>query len=220
MLHLRMLSLFLFLLTFSDQVLNSVNLLFKEEIAAFEACTMIMKNYIYGDSKTPFTCFLKTLVEKRISHLKKYSWLAWLYLSIYFVYIGLTFYEATDLEDFWEKLKSHPKDLELLLSGDKTLQKVRQKQLRMTEEGNKKRPFEKVLRTIVCWCCLESDTSLLRCGGCLKARYCGQKCQEEDWYRHGTWCRKRGWRWKEKKMEKRRRNKKNADITEASCEVD
>ena len=42
-----------------------------------------------------------------------------------------------------------------------------------------------------CWNChaFESEElELLKCGGCKKARYCDQECQEQDWDRHQEHC--------------------------------
>jgi len=38
----------------------------------------------------------------------------------------------------------------------------------------------------VCWMCSRSAKSL--CTGCRKARYCGEKCQGEDWEMHKEYC--------------------------------
>ena len=53
-----------------------------------------------------------------------------------------------------------------------------------------------------CWNChaLESEeVRLLKCGGCKKARYCDQACQEQDWDRHQEHCQH---------LQERKRNKK------------
>ena len=211
-LHLRMILLFLLYYTFFDQVFNSALYFFREEIDAIGDWTKVFMNYITEDTLTSFKSFLKILMENRM---KKYSWLGWYYLGLYIIYVAVTYYQSKDLDEFCEKMMKHTKHvLQFLLYGEQTLPKVRQNQLGEAEEGNKKISDKKVVRTAVCWCCLESDTPLLRCGGCMKARYCGQRCQEEDWGRHGAWCRRR-----ERKVEKRRK-KKSRTITETNCEVD
>ena len=50
----------------------------------------------------------------------------------------------------------------------------------------------------ICWHCAVKDTEveLSKCKGCLKARYCSEKCQADDWERHQSYCIK--------KQEKRR----------------
>ena len=50
----------------------------------------------------------------------------------------------------------------------------------------------------ICWYCAVKDTEveLSKCKGCLKARYCSEKCQADDWERHQSYCIK--------KQEKRR----------------
>ena len=42
-------------------------------------------------------------------------------------------------------------------------------------------------RQKICWNCHSSEL-LLKCSGCMRARYCDQECQEEDWGRHRDWC--------------------------------
>ena len=213
MLKLNILQLFIFILVF-DKVLNSLNFFYKREIDAIGDFAIVIRNYISGDNETPLTTFLKTLMQDRIDHFKKYSWVGWFYVAYYvlsIIYVGVTFYKSKDLEDFCEKMKSQTKDIEALLGEDNTLQKMMNRQLGV----NKKISYKKV----VCWCCLEPGIPLLRCGGCMKARYCGHKCQREDWCRHGDWCRERGGRWRERKMEKRRK-KKIGGRTDTSCEVD
>jgi len=57
---------------------------------------------------------------------------------------------------------------------------------------NKKESMEE--KIVICWKCLtgpDLETRLYLCKGCKKARYCGDKCHEEDWDRHGNWCRMR-----------------------------
>ena len=216
--HLRILSLFLLLLAFSDQIFSGINVLifvFKEEYGVMGDYAIAFMSYISGENKTPFIKLFNALIENRINHFKKYSWIGWIYVGLYVLYVGLTYYESKDLDDFCEKMKNQTKDLEFLLSGNKTLPKLRQKQIDVTKERNKKISDKKV----VYWCCLKSGIPLLKCGGCMKARYCGQKCQEKDWCRHGDWCGKRGGRWRERKMEKRRK-KKAGGRTGTSCEVD
>ena len=55
----------------------------------------------------------------------------------------------------------------------------------------------------ICWTCGITASSLLKCSGCRKARYCGESCQREDWGRHKDWCGKR-----KEVREKRRRIEK------------
>jgi hypothetical protein len=43
----------------------------------------------------------------------------------------------------------------------------------------------------ICWKCGITASSLLKCSGCRKARYCGESCQREDWGKHKDWCGKR-----------------------------
>ena len=43
----------------------------------------------------------------------------------------------------------------------------------------------------ICWNCHateEDGVKLLKCQQCKKARYCGRKCQEDDWNRHSRSC--------------------------------
>ena len=57
-----------------------------------------------------------------------------------------------------------------------------------TPEGLKEK------KAVICWKCLAGPDLVYRlylCGWCMKARYCGYKCQEEDWDRHGDWCEMR-----------------------------
>ena len=42
----------------------------------------------------------------------------------------------------------------------------------------------------ICWNC-HARENLLKCSGCKRARYCGQRCQEADWERHGGYCEAR-----------------------------
>ena len=39
-------------------------------------------------------------------------------------------------------------------------------------------------RRRICWNCHAQGT-LLKCSGCMRAWYCGQRCKEADWDRHG-----------------------------------
>jgi len=68
----------------------------------------------------------------------------------------------------------------------------------------------------VCWNCLKSadSVSLYKCSGCRKARYCKEKCQEDDWDRHGEYCQL-----KTKKRELKLQ-KKNISRIENASEVD
>ena len=45
-------------------------------------------------------------------------------------------------------------------------------------------------RRRICWNC-HAQENLLKCSGCMKAWYCGQRCQEADWARHGGYCEAR-----------------------------
>ena len=45
-------------------------------------------------------------------------------------------------------------------------------------------------RRRICWICHAQGT-LLKCSGCMRARYCDQRCQEADWARHGGYCEAR-----------------------------
>ena len=42
----------------------------------------------------------------------------------------------------------------------------------------------------LCWNC-HTREKLLKCSGCMRAWYCGQRCQEADWDRHGGYCEAR-----------------------------
>ena len=57
----------------------------------------------------------------------------------------------------------------------------------------------------VCWNCLKSTDSvpLYKCGGCRKARYCQEKCQKQDWGRHGEYCQLKT---KKRELKLQRRN--------------
>ena len=46
-------------------------------------------------------------------------------------------------------------------------------------------------RRRICWMCHAQGTLLLKCSGCMRARYCDQRCQEADWARHGGYCEAR-----------------------------
>ena len=212
MLKLNTLQLLIFILV-CDNIINSFDFFYKREINAIGDFAIVIMNYISGrHNKTPLIIFVKTLMQDRI-HFKKYSWGCWFNVAclLSIIYVGVTFYKSVDLDDFCEKMKSQTKDLEFLLGEDNTLQKMMQRQLGVNKKISNKK--------VVCWCCLELGIPLLRCGGCMKARYCGHKCQREDWCRHGDWCRERGGRWRERKMEKRRK-KKMGGRTDTSCEVD
>ena len=44
-----------------------------------------------------------------------------------------------------------------------------------------------------CWNCHKEESielKLSKCGGCKKAKYCGQVCQKQDWDRHRDQCQK------------------------------
>ena len=45
-------------------------------------------------------------------------------------------------------------------------------------------------RRRICWNCHAQGT-LLKCSGCMRAWYCGQRCKEADWDRHGGYCEAR-----------------------------
>ena len=45
-------------------------------------------------------------------------------------------------------------------------------------------------RRRICWMC-HAQGRLLKCSGCMRARYCDQRCQEADWARHGGYCEAR-----------------------------
>ena len=58
--------------------------------------------------------------------------------------------------------------------------------LKLTEERKKEDPEKK------CFKCgagkREDGRKLLKCRGCLMARYCDETCQAEDWARHRGYC--------------------------------
>ena len=58
--------------------------------------------------------------------------------------------------------------------------------LKLTERTEKEDPAKK------CFKCnaskREDGSKLLKCRGCLVARYCGETCQSEDWSRHRGYC--------------------------------
>ena len=58
--------------------------------------------------------------------------------------------------------------------------------LKLTERTEKEEPDKK------CFKCAaskrEDGGKLLKCRGCLLARYCGEPCQSEDWTRHRGYC--------------------------------
>ena len=65
----------------------------------------------------------------------------------------------------------------------------------------------------ICWSCNVENVSLLKCRGCMKARYCGDKCQEDDWPRHGDWCEiKRSKREKQRKTMKEEPNIEMSEV--------
>jgi len=67
----------------------------------------------------------------------------------------------------------------------------------------------------VCWNCLKTAENvpvLYKCGGCRKARYCQDKCQEEDWDRHELYCR---YKTKKRELKLQKRN-----ISPNASEVD
>eukprot|EP00092_Neocalanus_flemingeri_P004222 GFUD01004542.1.p1 GENE.GFUD01004542.1~~GFUD01004542.1.p1 ORF type:complete len:360 (-),score=88.50 GFUD01004542.1:151-1080(-) len=55
-------------------------------------------------------------------------------------------------------------------------------------------------KTRICWTCHLLGSSLLKCSGCKRARYCGETCYREDWERHKEWC----WRKREQRENKKR----------------
>ena len=60
----------------------------------------------------------------------------------------------------------------------------------------------KTMEKIICWSCHAREgkgVKLIKCSGCKKAMYCGQRCKDADWERHGGYC--------EAKQEKRRRRR-------------
>ena len=60
----------------------------------------------------------------------------------------------------------------------------------------------KTMEKVICWSCHIRDgkgVKLTKCSGCKKAMYCGQRCKDADWERHGGYC--------EAKQEKRRRRR-------------
>jgi len=83
---------------------------------------------------------------------------------------------------------------------------IKEEKIEPTNESYKK----------VCWNCLKPADSvpLYRCVGCRKARYCEEKCQEEDWDRHGKYCQ-----FKTKKRELKIQ-KRNVSFNENASEVD
>merc|ERR1712181_23453 len=62
-----------------------------------------------------------------------------------------------------------------------------------------------------CWHCRKCPVELSVCKGCKKARYCDEKCQNEDWAEHEAFCRKRQRRQKrrQRKEEKLKKREKN-----------
>merc|ERR1719312_1044171 len=54
------------------------------------------------------------------------------------------------------------------------------------EETKDQKNERKADKIKVCWKCSSSTKSL--CTGCRKARYCGERCQEEDWEKHKEYC--------------------------------
>ena len=68
---------------------------------------------------------------------------------------------------------------------DKSLNII-DKSERNVEETKDQRNEGKAVKIKVCWKCSSSAKSL--CTGCRKARYCGERCQEEDWEKHKEYC--------------------------------
>ena len=66
-----------------------------------------------------------------------------------------------------------------------------------------------------CWFCAKPGRSLHKCSVCRKARYCGETCQWEDWWRHRKRCRSRG-----ERREEKREQKKSRDSMEDSHQED
>lgn len=59
-----------------------------------------------------------------------------------------------------------------------------------------------------CWHCHKCPVELSVCKGCKKARYCDEKCQNEDWAEHEAFCRKRQRRQKRKQRKEEKSKKK------------
>merc|ERR1711874_742302 len=56
----------------------------------------------------------------------------------------------------------------------------------------------------LCWKCSKerAEVKLLKCSGCKTARYCGDKCRDNDWADHGSWCERKQRRREEKREQK------------------
>lgn len=81
--------------------------------------------------------------------------------------------------------------------------KVRAVDVQTMEQHSKIYETQKSERTKsvkCCWSCGEEDIKLFKCGGCMKAFYCGDKCIQTDWEVHQRWC---------SKMKEKRQKKKN-----------
>ena len=72
-----------------------------------------------------------------------------------------------------------------------------------------KKPSALTIKEKKCWLCGATST-LLKCSGCRKARYCGKACQEKDWWRHGDWCNRK----------KEKREKRKSKVIAIGSEVD
>ena len=141
----------------------------------------ILINICTQELDIPVINFIKSLLENR-------DHFVWFFMSLYIIGLGIIAYESTDLDDFCAKLLLKS----ALICGQRALAEKIVARDKAMKSG----------KIRLCWHCLEEEKPQLKCGGCRKARYCGEECQKEDWGRHGDWCRRRGLRKKKQRMER------------------
>ena len=183
------------------------------EISAILDLMMHILNFISGHSDIPFLTLLNTVIDNRKKHHSTYSWVGWLYVLLYLASVGIVYHDSVDLEDFLYRIKNYNLSTQTLIDKGSEKMPDERKPNKGVQEVSSSR------NSAICWSCLQADISLLRCDGCHKARYCGKGCQEDDWWRHGDWCRERGGRRKQKKKEKKIIGKSNG-YSESMSEVD
>ena len=169
-------------------------------------------NYASECVELVVTNFISSIIENRLN-------LLWLYLLFYAGTVGTIAWESTSWEEFYKKMREKIDEAYAVILESEQQKPKDDKFNKMSDNdktkdvANVKQP-ESSSSSNICWSCLECAKPLLRCVGCMKARYCGEECHREDWGRHGEWCRRRGCR-----REENRRRKISGNI-DVSGEVD
>ena len=179
---------------------------------------IIVINYASECIELVVTNLINSIIENRLN-------LLLLYILFYAGTVGTIAWESKSLGDFYQKMQVKKNEACAVILGKRTLfeseeQNPNGEKFNKLTEHDKTKEVEGVKKADssssppICWSCLECAKPLLRCVGCMKARYCGEECQREDWGRHGEWCRRRGCR-----REENRRRKISGNI-DVSGEVD